>query len=170
MKAYSTLRPGARICAHAAPRRARGFTVTELVVTLAVAAVLATVAVPSFNGMIATQRARTYASALYATLAKARSQAITLNANATLQPKAGGWQTGWQLLDANNNVLDDYTAATGINVPGSPASVIYRSSGRLPAGAAPMFQINTTSGSTMNYQCVAVDLSGRPYMQATPTC
>jgi len=109
---------------------------TELVVTLAVAAILVTVAVPSFNGMIATQRARTYASALYVTLAKARSQALTLNANATLQPKAGGWQTGWRLLDANNNVLDDYTAATGINVPGSPASVIYRSSGRLPAGAA----------------------------------
>src|SRR5437016_14524316 len=127
---------------------------TELVVTLAVAAVLATVAVPSFNAMIATQRARTYASALYATLAKARSQAITVNANVTLQPKAGGWQTGWQLLDANNNVVDDYTAATGINVPGPPATVIYRSAGRLPAGAAPIFQINTKSGTALTHEYV----------------
>src|SRR5204863_10138555 len=39
LTAYRTLRPGARLCAHG---RRRGFTVTELVVTLAVAAVLAT--------------------------------------------------------------------------------------------------------------------------------
>ena len=155
----------------AARARQRGFTMTELVVTVAVAAILSTVALPSFNGIIATQRARTYSSALYATLAKARSEAITLNNNVTLQPKAGGWQTGWQLLDVNNNVLDDYTAATGVNVPGGPAQVTYRPSGRLPAGAAaPMFQINTVSGHTTSYQCVSVDLSGRPYMTATLAC
>lgn len=150
----------------------RGFTMTELVVTLALAGILATVAVPSFQGIIAAQRARTYASALYATLAKARSEAITLNNNVTLQAKAGGWQTGWQILDANNNVLDDYTAAVNVTVaPGAPALVTYRASGRLPAaGLAPMFQISTQSGSTTDYQCVSVDLSGRPYMQATQAC
>jgi type IV fimbrial biogenesis protein FimT len=150
--------------------RQGGFTMTELMVSLAIAAILTTVALPSFQGIIATQRARTYASTLYATLAKARSAAITLNANVTLQPKAGGWQTGWQILDVNNNVLDDYTAATGVNVPTPPAAVTYRPSGRLPAGAAPMFQINTTSGATTNYQCVSVDPSGRPYMKPTHTC
>ena len=144
---------------------------TELAVTVAVAAILATIAVPSFNGIIARQRALTFTSALYGTLSKARSEAITLNTNVTLQPKAGGWQAGWQVLDANNNVLDDYTAATGVNVPAGPAQVTYRPSGRLPAGgAAPMFQINTTAGSVTDYQCVSVDLSGRPYMQASPTC
>jgi len=35
---------------------------------------------------------------------------------------------------------------------------------------APQFQIMTTSGSTAYNQCVSVDLSGRPYMQAAPTC
>ncbi len=151
--------------------RQRGFTMTELGITMTIAAILATVAMPSFQGLVATQRARTYASALYATLSKARSEAITLNANVTVQAKAGGWQAGWQILDVNNNVLDDYTAATGINLPGGPATVTYSPSGRLPAGsAAPMFQINTTSGSATNYQCVSIDLSGRPYMQATQTC
>lgn len=149
----------------------RGFTMTELGITLTIGAILATVAMPSFQGIIATQRARTYASALYATLSKARSEALTLNSNVTLQPKAGGWQAGWQILDVNNNVLDDYTAATGINVPGGPATVTYGPSGRLPAGvAAPMFQINTTSGTATNHQCVSVAPSGRPYMMATPTC
>jgi type IV fimbrial biogenesis protein FimT len=150
-------------------RSERGFTMTELIVTLSVAAILASVAVPSFNGIIASQRGKTLASALYATLAKTRSAALTLNGNVTLQPKAGGWASGWQILDPNNNVLDDYTAASGITIAG-PAAVTYRSSGRLPVGAAPMFQISTTSGATVNYQCVSVDLSGRPYMAPTQAC
>jgi type IV fimbrial biogenesis protein FimT len=150
--------------------RARGFTMPELLMAVAIAAILTTVAVPSFNSIIATQRARTYASALYATLSQARSQAVRLNANVTLQAKAGGWQNGWQILDANNNVLDDYTATTGINV-GGPGVVTYSASGRLAAGSAvPVFQINTTYSNQTIYQCVSVTLSGRPYMTATPAC
>ena len=150
-------------------RSNRGFTLPELLVAVSVAAILATFAVPSFNGIIANQRAKTLASALYATLAKTRSEALTLNGNVTLQPKAGGWGNGWQILDPNNNVLDDYTAATGITIAG-PAAVTYRPSGRLPAGAAPVFQISTVSGATVNYQCVSVDLSGRPYIMGTQAC
>jgi type IV fimbrial biogenesis protein FimT len=143
---------------------------TELIITIGIAAILATVAVPSFNGIIASQRARTFASAMYATLVKARSAAVTLNNNVTLQPKAGGWASGWQILDPNNNVLDDYTAAPGVTVAG-PLVVTYRSSGRLPVGgAAPVFQISATGGYSVNYQCVSVDLSGRPYMEATQAC
>ena len=156
--------------ANPARRRARGFTMTELVVTVALAAILATIAVPSFNGMIATQRARTFAADLYVTLAKARSEALTLNQNVTLQANAGGWQNGWQILDANNNVLDNHAAATGVTITPTP-SVTYRASGRLPTGAAaPVFLISTTSGATVNHQCVSVDLGGRPYMTAAAAC
>ena len=151
-------------------RRQRGFTLTEMVVAVSVAAVLTTVAVPSFNGMIANQRAKTMASALFATLSKTRSEALTLNGNVTLQPKPGGWASGWQMLDVNNNVLDDYSTPSGITIAGPAVAVTYRSSGRLPAGAAPMFQISTMAGSTVIYQCVSVDLGGRPYMSATPAC
>jgi len=151
-------------------RTARGFTMTELVVTVAIAAILTTVAVPAFNGVIASQRARVFASDLYATLAKARSEAVTLNGNVTLQANAGGWQKGWQILDPNGNVLDNHDAAVAVTLTNAPGPVIYRPSGRLVVGAAPQFQIMTTSGSTAYNQCVSVDLSGRPYMQAAPTC
>jgi type IV fimbrial biogenesis protein FimT len=147
----------------------RGFSITEMLVAVSIAAILTTVAVPSFNGMVANQRAKTLASVLYATLSKTRAEALTLNGNVTLQPKAGGWGSGWRMLDANNNVLDDYTTASNITIVG-PAAVTYRASGRLPAGAVTMFQISTTSGSTVIHQCVSVDLGGRPYMAPTPTC
>jgi type IV fimbrial biogenesis protein FimT len=153
-----------------ARRSARGFTMTELVVTVALAAILTTVAVPSFNGIIATQRARTFASDLYVAIAKTRAAAISLNQNVTLQPNAGGWNNGWQILDVNNNVLDNHAAATAVTV-GAVAAVTYRASGRLPVGAAvPVFVISTGSGATLNHQCVSVDLGGRPYMKAATAC
>ena len=153
-----------------AQRSARGFTMTELVITVTLAAILATVAVPSFTGMIASQRARAFAADMYATLAKARSEAITLNQNVTLQANAGGWANGWQILDVNNNVLDNHAAATGVTVATPTVAVTYRASGRLPVGVAPMFVISTMSGATVNYQCVSVDPGGRPYIEATPAC
>lgn len=145
---------------------------TELVVTVAIAAVLATVAVPSFNGLIAAKRAQTFASDLYVTLAKTRSAALTLNNNVTVQPNAGGWSSGWQIVDSNGNVLDNHAAATGVTVAaGAPAAVTYGASGRLPAGvAAPVFVISAGAGSTLSNQCVSLTLSGRPYMKMAAAC
>lgn len=152
------------------PRSEGGFTLTELVVAVSIAAILATIAVPSFNGIIANQRARTLAADLYVTIAKTRAEAISLNNNVTLQPNAGGWANGWQILDVNNNVLDNHAAATAVTLAG-PAAVTFRASGRLPAGAAaPVFVISTTSGAMVNYQCVSVDLGGRPYIKAAAAC
>jgi type IV fimbrial biogenesis protein FimT len=163
---HSSLRGGCR-----ARRSARGFTLTELLITVTLAAILATVAVPSFTGMIATQRARVFAADMYVSLAKARADAITLNQNVTLQANGGGWANGWQILDTNNNVLDNHAAATGVTVTTPTVAVTYRASGRLPVGvAAPMFVISTMSGATVHYQCVSVDPGGRPYIEATPAC
>jgi type IV fimbrial biogenesis protein FimT len=151
-------------------RRAHGFTMTELAITLAITAILTTIAAPSFNEMIAAKKAQMCASDLYVALTKARSEALTLNNNATLQPNAGGWNAGWQILDVNNNVLDNHAAEAAVTIVG-PASVAYGASGRLAAGAvAPMFVISTTSGQTVNFQCVSVNLGGRPYMKAAAAC
>ncbi|GAB7546167.1 hypothetical protein CS8_058500 [Cupriavidus sp. 8B] len=140
-------------------------------VAVAIAGILAALAAPSFSSLIASQRAKGVASELFATLSRTRSEAIMRNANVTLSPKTGGWQNGWQILDPSNaaNVLDDRGTTSGATVTG-PANVVYRASGRLQAGAAPSFVISTVAGSTTNYQCVSVDLNGRPYMLAASSC
>jgi type IV fimbrial biogenesis protein FimT len=58
---------------------ASGFTLIELMVTLAVAAILLTLAIPSFTGMIDKNRLKSAAEALYADLQFARAEAIKRN-------------------------------------------------------------------------------------------
>jgi type IV fimbrial biogenesis protein FimT len=162
------------VSAHCRRRRSAGFTMVELLVTIAVATILTTVAVPSFSGLIASQRAKTAASELFASFLMARSNAIKLNANVTVSPLAGGWNLGgWQILDPANNVLDSHGAVAGVTITPLPTAgsiVTYRSSGRVLAGSATSFLVTTKSGSTTNYQCISLTLSGRPSQQAVNAC
>lgn len=70
----------------------RGFTLIELMVTIAVIAILAMVAAPSMGNLIAKQQLNKSTRELAATLAQARSQAallrrnVTVNLNSTAAP------------------------------------------------------------------------------------
>jgi type IV fimbrial biogenesis protein FimT len=64
--------------------RARGFTLLELMFTVALAAVMLGIAIPSFRGMTASNRLVTQANELVAAVNFARSEAITRNSNVTL--------------------------------------------------------------------------------------
>jgi len=143
-----------------------GFTLIELVVVIALVSILVSLAVPSFTSLMADQRAKNAATDLFTALTHARGEALSRNANVTLSPKNGTWQTGWQVLGTNAEVLDDYPAITNATING-PASVVYRSSGRIAGSAAPVFVINVTHASVV--RCVSLDLSGRPY-ERTPSC
>jgi type IV fimbrial biogenesis protein FimT len=145
----------------------------ELLVSIAIAAVLTTVAIPSFSGLIASQRAKTAASELFASFLAARADAITLNTNVTVSPLAGGWNAGgWWIRDPANNVLDSHGAVASVTITPNPAAttVTYRPSGRVAAGSTAFFVVTTTSGSTTNNQCISLNLSGRPSMKAATTC
>jgi type IV fimbrial biogenesis protein FimT len=154
-------------------RRSAGFTMVELLVTIAIATILTTIAVPSFSGLIASQRAKTAASELFASFLTARSDAIALNANVTVSPLAGGWNQGWQILGPANNVLESHGAlAAGVAIAPLPlaSTVTYRPSGRVLTGSTASFVVSTKSGSTTNYQCISLSLSGRPSQQAVNAC
>jgi len=150
-----------------------GFTLTELVVTIAIAAVLATLAVPSFNGIIASEHAKAAASELYASLLTARSEAVRLNQQVTIAAGAGGWKHGWTTTSAGGTTVDSHGAMQGVDLPeGSGATAItYYPSGRLAPGTiAPSFVATATTGSAMSTQCVSIDPTGTPYMKAGSAC
>lgn len=99
---------------------ARGFTLIELMVTIAIAAILAGLAVPSFQDLIASNRLKSHASSLLSSLLLARGEAIKRNSRVVLCKSAdgstctatGGWQQGWIVF---HDYTDDTTAATNNN-------------------------------------------------------
>lgn len=93
-----------------------GFTLVELIVTIAVAAILVTVAVPSFRVFVQNSRISTQTNDLISDISLARSEAIKSGANASLCTSTvgtscdggGSWTIGrlaWTDTN-NNNALD----------------------------------------------------------------
>lgn len=108
-----------------------GFTLIELLVTVAVAAVLATVAVPSMHRLLLAQRMSTQVNTLVAHLSLGRSEAVMRNLQVVMCKSANGqscdgsarWHQGWILF-----VDGDRNEHRG---PGEP---LLRRHGPLPSG------------------------------------
>ena len=94
-------------------RKHSGFTLVELVIVLAVAAILTTLAAPSFRSMIQNNRATTQANALLSSMNLARSEAIKRGVRVTLcssedqasctDPASDDWSTGWIVFADESN-------------------------------------------------------------------
>jgi len=118
-----------------ARQRKAGFTVIELLVVLAIVAIVTTVAVPGFQGAVDSYRVRRATEDLIATIYLARTEAVKHGGEVILRKAtpagcAGSsttaqWECGWIVfLDLNNNnLLDDNEAllqtspnATGVDI------------------------------------------------------
>jgi type IV fimbrial biogenesis protein FimT len=86
-----------------------GFTLIELMITIAIVAILITVGVPSMTEFAAQQRVRTAASDLAGDMALARAEAIKESRRAILERidgATGTWKDGWRIcvdLDGNGS-------------------------------------------------------------------
>ncbi|WP_045727374.1 Tfp pilus assembly protein FimT/FimU [Xanthomonas sp. GPE 39] len=72
------------------PARQRGFTVVELMVTIAILAILVALAVPSFTALMRSNRLTSTANELVAALQLTRSEAVRLNGGVSLCRSADG--------------------------------------------------------------------------------
>ncbi|CAN7538027.1 GspH/FimT family pseudopilin [Variovorax paradoxus] len=162
-----------------ARRRARcicqaGFTAIELMVTVAVVAILATLAAPSFQQLIATQRIKSVASALTESLWVARSEALKRNDNVAFNfvnsgsnSAVGNWKitqssdgTGTALLQQEGSPSVVSTTSTGGNL-----LFVFNSSGRLTSGGSSSIQLSVPSANVDRWVCISA--SGRAVTQST---
>lgn len=78
--------------------RQRGRSLLELLVALAIAAILLCGALPAGRTLLQRQQLRTAVTDLHAALDLARSQAIARGGIVVLAPRAGGWEQGWTVF------------------------------------------------------------------------
>lgn len=110
------------------PSRNRGFTLVELVITLAVAAILVTLAVPSFSQFVKNNRLITQANDFVTALNVARSEAIKRGDRVTLCKSSnqvscagsGNWEQGWIVFaDVNDDGVVSNPATNILRVHGA---------------------------------------------------
>ncbi|WP_168408684.1 pilus assembly FimT family protein [Acinetobacter indicus] len=94
-------------------RKSQGFTLIELMVTIAVLAIVAMMAAPSFGDLIAKRHLDTSIRELSLVLSDARAQATTLRKNVTVKFESGTntaevryWIPKYEDVDMNSNARD----------------------------------------------------------------
>ena len=126
--------------------RASGFTLLELLVTIAVAAVLLAIAIPSYRGMVQRNALVANVNDLVGDLNYARAEAVTRGQNVYVCSSSnqstcsndGNWSAGWLIY-----VDDDFSASS----PKPSDSKILRSRGRAGSG----FTLTTDDTSVLAF-------------------
>lgn len=81
-------------------RNSRGFTLVELIVTIAILGIVASIAVPSFREIIVRMNTTDNTNQLVGALNLARAEAVKRGRAAGVIANGGDWNQGWQVLVA----------------------------------------------------------------------
>lgn len=168
--------------------RQNGFTLMELLTTMAVAALLASMAVPSFTTLSLNSKRVSSTNELVSAMHYARSSAVLRNARFTVCPtsngtacEAVGWNQGWlafadlnsdQAVNFGETVSRSGLGAAGLSVVSAefPNFFIYRSNGRVMGAVATTntgnFTICDRRGAN-HARVIIIDTSGRPRLSKT---
>jgi type IV fimbrial biogenesis protein FimT len=158
-----------------AASKAAGVTIIELLVTLAVAAVLIALATPMFSDFVRKMRLRTSLGDMSADLALARSESIRRNSRVLVCPRASAastacaavvssttWMNGWLVCyDTDANGACDTGTSTNPNpvrVRAAPASPLSLAG---PASTVIFFPVGSANGAATFTMTIAGSSSWR---------
>ena len=162
----------------------KGITLIELMVTLAVAAILLTVATPSFTSMIKENRSASEQRSLMSIISTARSEASHRNQLITIASLTDDWSNGLQVfvdLDSdsifnNTDILikDISASASGISIGagavGSLAkSISFNGDGTLNGATSFVFTICDDRGASEGHQ-LTLNFIGRSRASTPAAC
>jgi type IV fimbrial biogenesis protein FimT len=136
-------------------RPQKGFTIIELMVTLAVLAVVVAIAAPSFSGLLRDSRNQAIRNEMASALQMARSEAVKRRTNVIICKRnednddcdnGNDWSNGWLIKTSGGLVIKVWDAPNSVAVIGSAASITFESTGM--ASNAESITIKPTGGCT----------------------
>lgn len=136
-----------------------GFSLIELMIVIAIAAILAAIGYPAFQDLLASQRVRAASSALYDSMLVARSEALKNNASASFVLSGGDLANGWTIRIGTQDVHSQ-SALIGLSFSPANPVIVYGATGRLSSGANAAITVSTTG--TNIKRCIRLDTAGRP--------
>lgn len=148
-------------------RHARGFTLIEAMVALAILGVLATLAVPGLEKVVAKQRMRSASYDVMSDITLARSEALKRSSTVVMEPLAGSdWRTGWRIRNVADSTVLGQRKAIGTSLSmtvlqgATPqASVSFNATAQVAAAGVVRFSLSDGYG---NSRCIQLDPTGRP--------
>lgn len=132
----------------------QAFTLVELLVTLLVVGVVATLALPAFNGLFERSRATTEVNDLAKALQYARLEAVNRAASISVKPLDNtNWNKGIQVLVGNTKLHEfpSMSASSSLSEKNGVTTVEFNSVGALsqPTSAAEFNYANGNSSSQL---------------------
>jgi type IV fimbrial biogenesis protein FimT len=139
-----------------------GFTLIELMVVVALIAIVSTLAAPAFTSMIATMSAKSASFDLVGDLAMARSESLKRNASVSVVPVGGSWANGWQVTAPGEaeplRVRSALSSRITLEAP--EAGVVFLPNGRLNDDAANASWAITSTLEGVAPRCIVVTPTG----------
>lgn len=155
------------------PVRVRGLTLVELMVTIAVLAILLAISIPSLTDSTLGSKLRSQANDLAAGALLARSEAIKRNQSVTLCASSNGstctgaWINGWIVRATDGTVIHAHgEAENGFLINGTVTSIQFQPTG---AGATTATLTVCRSSPSVGSQerVVTISATGRPSVAKT---
>jgi type IV fimbrial biogenesis protein FimT len=140
----------------------RGFTLIEMLATVAVLAVVSAVAAPGMRTFALSQRAKTLSYDLVQDLLVARSEALKRNMPVTVAPVGTSWATGWAVTAGGLQLSARPADHAALVFDSAPASITFNIYGRVSAPVDPV-RMTVRAGditADMTQRCVGLDPSG----------
>ena len=175
----------------------RGFTLIELMIAVALTALLLSMAVPALNAFTSNARQTSTINDFVSSMHIARSTAVTTNFRTTVCASSNGvnceavsWEEGWivfsdrdsdQTVDNDETIVAVSDGAEGLDIQSAEFGqfLMYRPNGRVmtvsAAGNSGQFTVCDSRGSD-HAKVLIVDLSGRPRLSkyqadgSAPSC
>ena len=167
--------------------RERGASLTGLMLTLSLAAIVLTLAAPGFSGLAAQARLQDAAGRLYTAVWYARSEAIMRGQRVVVAARSDGWAAGWRIFVDSNADGRQQSGERRLRTSAGPGrgiaiaansgigeAIHYRPDGqtRRPSGSLQMGTIRLCQadarGERGQRRAIIVNATGRPRLATSP--